>query len=215
MKKIYRCNSFTLIELLVAVSIFSVVAIALYSTFSAGVSVWRRSEEGLAIYQDVRILLDDMEKELKRAVLYGDESEEPMLAFEGASSEISFPTIANAATGDGTAYREIAKVSYRFSKEGAALMRVSSTVRQGFDDDSGTKETVRQGVAAFAVSYAYDSGDEDEPYVWKDEWKNDEGELPRGVRIMISLGDPVSGDVRAEFVKYVLIPTGVLGEREL
>ena len=62
-------DGFTLIELLVSLSIFSIISLAVYSSFAGGVGAWRRAQEFSSIYQTARLLLDDMARELKNAVM--------------------------------------------------------------------------------------------------------------------------------------------------
>src|SRR5437667_12748450 len=65
-------HGFTLIELLVSLTIFSVIAVAVYSVFAAGVGAWRRAQEFSSTYQTARLVLDDMPHELKNAVTLSD-----------------------------------------------------------------------------------------------------------------------------------------------
>lgn len=58
----------TLTELLLAVSIFAVIAVAIYSTFSMGVNAWRKMDGLLERYQEMRLLLDRAGLELRNCV---------------------------------------------------------------------------------------------------------------------------------------------------
>ncbi len=217
-RKRISLTGFTLIEMLIAVAIFSVVALALYAAFSSGVSVWRRSEEGMGVYHDVRILLDDMAKELKCAVFFDEsvnDDDDRILPFKGGASEISFPTLLPVSAEDGSVMPEIVKVFYRFNKEESSIERCAVTAAEGYNVDIAVKEVLRKGVFAFNLSYPYDTGDDDDPYEWKDEWDDEEFRVPRGVMITLAVQRPGGDDSGEEFLKAVFIPTGVLGEREL
>jgi len=61
-------TGFTLVELLLAIGIFSIIAMAIYSTFSMGVNAWRKMDGLLERYQEVRLLLDRMGVELRNCV---------------------------------------------------------------------------------------------------------------------------------------------------
>ncbi|MCM8798947.1 MAG: prepilin-type N-terminal cleavage/methylation domain-containing protein [Candidatus Omnitrophica bacterium] len=61
-------KSLTLVELLLAISIFSVVAVMLYSVFNMGITAWRKMEAVLERYQELRLLLDRMALELHNAL---------------------------------------------------------------------------------------------------------------------------------------------------
>src|SRR5207247_11053245 len=58
----------TLIEPLVSLTIFSVIAVAVYSVFAAGVGAWRKAQELSSTYQTARLVLDDLAQELTNAV---------------------------------------------------------------------------------------------------------------------------------------------------
>src|SRR2546422_5171922 len=62
-------HGFTLIELLVSLTIFSIIAVAVYSAFAGGVGAWRRAQEFSSTYQTARLVLEDMAHELKNAVI--------------------------------------------------------------------------------------------------------------------------------------------------
>src|SRR5437899_10908801 len=61
-------HGFTLIELLVSLTIFSIIAVAVYSAFAGGVGAWRTAQEVSSTYQTARLVLEDMAHELKNAV---------------------------------------------------------------------------------------------------------------------------------------------------
>lgn len=58
-------KGFTLIELLVAMTLFSVVMTAVYGAFSTGAQVWRLGERDTQVFQDARVALTLMSKELR------------------------------------------------------------------------------------------------------------------------------------------------------
>jgi len=63
-------GGFTLIELLLALSIFSMVAVMVYSTFMSGMQISRRSEHQNEMYRQARIALDLMTHELENRASY-------------------------------------------------------------------------------------------------------------------------------------------------
>lgn len=60
-------KGFTLIELLVAMTLFSVVMAAIYAAFGTGARVWRIGERDVEVFQDARVALMLMSKELRCA----------------------------------------------------------------------------------------------------------------------------------------------------
>ncbi|MBL7131939.1 MAG: prepilin-type N-terminal cleavage/methylation domain-containing protein, partial [Candidatus Omnitrophica bacterium] len=43
-------KALTLIEILIALTIFSIIAVSLYSTFSSGILAWKKSEDVNRLY---------------------------------------------------------------------------------------------------------------------------------------------------------------------
>lgn len=205
--------SFTLIELLIALSIFAVVAIALYSAFSAGIAVWRRSSEGRDAYQDVKFIFDDMTKDLKNA-LYLSKGEESIYAFSGTTSEIIFMALEDTSSEEGP-QKEIVKLAYKYDEGQNELIRLRADISNGFDIEKGEREVLFSNVEEFELEYCYDSGDEDNPYLWKDEWLEGDVGIPRGIRITLLGKAGRRGEEMPKFIKTVFIPTGILGEKEL
>lgn len=205
---------FTLIELLIAFSIFAVIAVTLYSTFFAGISVWKRSGESSDIYQDIRIALDDIARDLKN-MLYFTKDKESSYIFSGTAEETVFMTLAEGASEEMTAEKEIVKTSYSFDAAKGELVREAAGIALGFDTDRAEKEVLLKGVQDFGFEYCYDSGDDDEPYLWQAEWKDDDMKTPRGVRVTIFLKGGKGARDAAKISRVIFIPTGVLGKKEL
>ena len=60
-------KGFTLVELLVAMTVFSVVMTAVYTAFHTGARVWRYGEENMQMFQDARVALTLVSRELRCA----------------------------------------------------------------------------------------------------------------------------------------------------
>ncbi|MBM3251331.1 MAG: prepilin-type N-terminal cleavage/methylation domain-containing protein, partial [Candidatus Omnitrophica bacterium] len=159
-------KGFTLIEILIVLTIFSVVALSLYSTFFSGTSVWRRSEDLNRIYQEARWSLDTIANELRNAVILDYSNIYPdFVVFEGGSDKISFLGI----TDDG-----IKKISYFLENEnsGHVLKRreiafIDSLL--GLESEKSTEvfsDLACEGGLKF--SYAYGSNDSGEDISWQD-----------------------------------------------
>jgi type II secretion system protein J len=217
-----RKSGFTLIELFIAISIFAVVAIALYSTFFAGISVWRRSGKGGDIYHNIRIVFDDMTKELRNTInMYAnvediktiEEEGESSYAFSGGPDEIAFITLEGPFLEDDIHQKELVKVIYRFDRTAGELIRVIADKPIGFDIEKGKKEVILSNVENFKFEYCYGLDDEFEPYLWKEEWEDEEMRIPRGVRVTFNIKtERIKKPL--EFSKTIFVPTGVLGEEE-
>ncbi len=206
--------AFTLIELLIAISIFAIVAVALYSTFFAGISVWKKSGEGGNIYQDAKFVFDDIKRDLQNAI-YLSKDEESIFTFSGEAEEISFITLQPVFLEEDISRKELVKVTYGFDAGKNQLISLKAEKSLGFDTEKAEKEILLDGVEKFTIFYCYDTGDEDDPYEWKEEWEDRDMRIPRGVKIISLIRS--GGDTKdtLEFTKTIFIPIGVLGEREV
>ncbi|MFH0840244.1 MAG: prepilin-type N-terminal cleavage/methylation domain-containing protein [Candidatus Omnitrophota bacterium] len=207
-------KGFTLIELLIALSIFAVVAITLYSTFFAGISVWKRSGDTSSAYQDIRVVFDDIARDLKD-MIYFTKDGESAYAFIGASDKVIFMALEEYASAQMKPAKEVARISYYFDAEKNEFVKKRAGILLGFDIEKAEEDVLLEGVEDFQFEYCYYSGDEEEPYLWQDEWKDDEARVPRGIRITAVMNTIKSGADASKITRVIFIPTGVLGKEEL
>lgn len=64
-RRLHRNDGFTLAELLVASTVLAIVLGTVYTAFSSSVSMWKIGEENVAVYQDARVALDVVTRELQ------------------------------------------------------------------------------------------------------------------------------------------------------
>jgi prepilin-type N-terminal cleavage/methylation domain-containing protein len=84
-------RGFTFIELLIALTIFALVSLGIYATFSTGLNAWRRGEDATRLQQEARWALDKIAQELRGAALYNYGADYPELgSFLGGENKISF-----------------------------------------------------------------------------------------------------------------------------
>ena len=102
-------KAFTLVELLIAVSIFSVVSIAIYSTFSSGSSVLRRIKNIDLAQQKILLKAERFSRQLR------EQPDCRKKLFLGAKSKISFA---------GNLNYFPSRITYYFDGPSLCLMRV-------------------------------------------------------------------------------------------
>lgn len=209
-----RDESFTVIELLIALSIFAVVAVTLYSTFSAGLSVWKRSGDTSDSYQDIRVVLDDMARDFKD-MIYFSKDKESMFVFSGMPKEITLMTLEEGATEKLEPNREVVRVAYSFDDVKGELTGQEADITLGFDVNEAEKDILLKGLEDFKFEYCYYSGDEDEPYLWEEEWKDENMQIPRGIRITVFPKNGKNAKDTSKITRIIFIPTGILGKKEL
>ncbi len=167
-------KAFTLVELLIAVSIFSVVSIAIYSAFNSGVTVMRRIKNIDQKLQKILLKAERINRELR---------EQPACRkqlFLGTKSKISF-----AANIDYFPSR----LTYYFDNPTGSLMRVCDkldeiiTEEGKLDPELKSKPQVfLSGIKEVKFEYLYLDLKKNE-YVWIDEWA--QNYLPVAVKFTI------------------------------
>ncbi|MDB4349331.1 prepilin-type N-terminal cleavage/methylation domain-containing protein [Omnitrophica bacterium] len=219
-------SGFTLLELLLAVTIFSVVAVALYSSFHAGIRILRRSEDVMKYHQDLRLVTDELSLDLRNALLAeihgetekgiaeeteAEEEEEPVYFFLGDGKSFTFVTLKDAFSEKGSR-RQVCNIKYYFQGgETSRFMRSISYQSKGFATNQDEDEALLADVIDdIEVTYSYEGEDEDSPPIWLNYWEQEE-KIPLGVKVKFKLKG--LGRVR-EFTKTVFIDTGALGVQD-
>ena len=191
-------DGFTLIELLVSLSIFSIISLAVYSSFAGGVGAWRRAQEFSSIYQTARLLLDDMARELKNAVMISGTD------FVGAPQRLSFLTLRQSPYTTGRpANHQIARVTYEVRRDqassGYSLFRLEASDIKNSQEDRGEPELMVGSISRLDFEYTYKNST-GEILPWKEVWQVSDA-IPLGVKITLMVGE-------TRFTKMVFIPHG-------
>lgn len=195
---------FTLLELLVSLSIFSIISLAVYSSFAGGIGAWRMAQEFSTTYQTARLLLDDMARELKNAVSISETE------FVGERKKLSFLTVRQSPYSIGQpANHQITRVTYELQRDqdssGDALFRLESSDLEKSKGRQEETELMVGSVSEFALQYTYKDG-KGEVLPWKDSWDLTD-EIPLGVKMTLKIGE-------TSFTKTVFIPHGYQEEEE-
>ncbi len=212
--KVERIKGFTLIELLVAMTIFSIVAVALYSTMRTGIDAWRRSDEAGGCYQEARLTFTTMARELGNInTTFGEEIEIP---FRGEPDRISFPALVNTANPGEPARLELGRITYYLEKDKGSLRRRQETYIQTLNDDGEPSEELASSIVDLGFEFYYEKVEDEElSSEWRSSWESDEESpnIPRGVRVALS----VKSKERPEdltFTRTIWVPMGKPGKLE-
>ena len=177
-----------MIELLVAVSIFSVVSIAIYSTFNSGAAVLRRVKNIDFSQQKILFKTEKLARELREQPSYRKQ------LFEGTKVRISFPASIDYIP---------CRITYYFNSYSFCLMRVVDkfndiiTPEGKVDTELKSKPSVfLSKVKDFKFTYFYLDSKKNE-YFWTEEWSQDY--LPVAVRFIIT-------SENQEYVSTVFLP---------
>ena len=217
-KKI-NLRGFTFIELIVAVTIFSIIAVSIYSTFNAGIRIWLRTSPMIEENQALRVFFNTVSSDLKNAVAYYDNSAtlvkpgfgqeyEGETNFSGSPGRISFIAIVGISDPDTGMREEPARITYIYDKNAKTVKRLIATRSEGLNEDNTKGVDMLSGIEEkdFGFEYCYKKmiSNTEYEYEWKDAWEDKNVQnIPRGVRIRAG-----------EFKKTVFIPTGLLGEEK-
>mgnify|MGYP005634090469 CR=1 FL=1 len=171
-------------ELLIVVALFSVLGVAVFSTFASGMRIWARIQDASFAKRKVLLVLEKMSIELRQCL---DISQ---IGFSAENSEISFPTL--------TPQDKIIKVSYSFAQDN--IYRASEDFEDILDEAEEKDTQVRVvllDVEDFDFSFAYlEEGKL--RYSWKDTWEAKEG-IPKIVKIDLTVNEET-------FSKTIRIP---------
>lgn len=192
-----RRAGFTLIELMVSLSIFCVLAVALYSVFAAGVGAWRRAQASSATYQTTRLVLDEMARDLRGAVLISNAE------FAGEPARLSLLVVRRGST------PAIRRLTYELRQD--SLFRLDESYVEGLQETHRQPDLMVGPLAGLVFEYASRGEGTVAALDWKDVWADREA-LPAGVRIVLTSREGQTATTR--FTKTVFIPLG-FREREV
>ena len=190
-------RSFTLMELLLAITLFSIIAVAMYSSLATGIRV---HEKGVTIggeYTDIQLLFHRIAQDLRTAVsinnVYLVEESEKIYFFSSQPM-----------TGGG---REIYKITYTWERVGDyfKLSYLRETYIDSLQDTHNPKEEFLDKILKLDFSYGYLKKTimEEETFLWKDTWA--EASFPKMVKFRVEIP-------KGNFQEIIYCPSGKLGE---
>ncbi len=214
-------GGFTFIELIIAVTIFAIIAVSIYSTFSAGLKIWLKTSPMIEANQAYRIFYNTIALDLKNALAYYEKTEtltkpgfgqeyEGRINFSGSSQKISFITVIQVSDpGDAAAHEELARVTYIYDAASKTIRRLVAAKSEGLNEETAKAVDMLTGIEEkdFGFEYCYKNmiSNSDYEYEWKDSWdEKNVLKIPRGIRIHAGI-----------YRKTVFVPSGELGEKIL
>jgi prepilin-type N-terminal cleavage/methylation domain-containing protein len=177
------CRGFTFVELLIVVAIFSLLSLAVYTTFSSGIRLWRRIQDTNILQRRVFLGLERISQDLRQALDFSK------IGFSGKINEVSFPFL--------SAENEILRVTYFLEEK--TLYRKQESFKDIIEEKENPKiKSMVSDIDDLKFSFAYQEEDKKE-YTWKDTWDKEEG-IPKIIKMELKAKD-------ANFTKTVTIPT--------
>jgi len=215
-------KGFTLIEVLVAMTLFSVVMTAVYAAFQTGARVWRHGEENMQMFQDARVALTLLARELRSAF---PEAGHLFLGEDDTSGHrhndrIEFFAVRPPLDPSQGQEARILKISYYVDQarggRGQVLRRQEQIVTGPIPTQEqfaklGKKERLIKMEKPWRCILATNVDSLDFQYMWKQEWVpfcTQGFGLPEVIEVALTLrGEEKRSDTR-RFVTAVRIPVG-------
>ena len=196
--------AFTLIELLLAIGIFSMVLIAIYSSWSAILQGSRRGLTAAAEVQRTRVAVRALEEALGSAVLYADNAK--YYAFfadtSGDFTYLSFVArLSDSFPGSGLFHGQpVRRVTFMVDSE-KNLKLTQMPILEACDQlEKPYTITLTPKVSTFAVEFF-----ETRKREWIPEWTMT-NQLPRMVRLAVDFGQVAQGQDRSAHLTLRTIP---------
>jgi type II secretion system protein J len=192
-----RERAFTLIEIIVSCAILVILMGALYRVFLGSSSAWQKGEARTRMYQNARIILDLMSREIKASFIsQGD----PRLVFKGNQSFLAFVSVSN--TPNTTGEYDLQQIEYSLSQE-----RIRRRIDTRLDSFSGGT-TAMVGEQILNLTFSYWGQDR-----WQEFWDSTKGtpnnaddSLPEAVKIIITTQDEEAHEPRLILSTVVYLP---------
>jgi len=174
-----------MLELILVTALMSMVLLAIFSTYAAGIRIWRAIRDS-DISGDREFFIGT---EKIRMELSGYIRDFKDIEFEGKAEELTFPGISGL---------DIVKITYEFDKNGDALLRkavkYSDSLKEKMDERT-TRLLEAEDIEFYYLFY----DPEKETAQWVSDFTEEDSGIPEAVRLdIVKDGE--------EFSEYVFLP---------
>jgi prepilin-type N-terminal cleavage/methylation domain-containing protein len=174
MKNRPKPAGFTLVELLIVSAIIAVISLAIFSSFSSGLRIWKRVSQPIA-EEDASFFFERLGGELRQAVLIRD------AGFQGMEGRMEFPSLIFSKRMN---KRTVGKLAYTFDPEKGVISRSAADYSAMFTGASPPPAAVLNRVSRARFSF-YRFNPETRRFEWLDSLTT--GEMPLAVRVELQL----------------------------
>jgi prepilin-type N-terminal cleavage/methylation domain-containing protein len=214
-KRHSKCSAFTLIEIMLAITIFSLVLAAIYSTWILILRSTKVAQEAAAQVQRQRIAVRTLEDSLmciqsfQASIQYYSfivqNGDAPMLSFVARLPD-GFPR--NGRFGDFNLRRLTFTIEAGPDSENDLVLRQNPILMDLDQDEQNFPLVLARNVKSFAIE-CWDPNALD----WTDKW-DDTNSIPPMVRVSLALGgkknDSSSGMPELDFTRVIAIPSALV-----
>ncbi len=198
-----RRSGFTLIEITLAAALAVVVGGVVFATFSSGLRLWKRHQEGFS-GRDTAFLFERMQRDFENGASFGE------WVLRGNATQCEFPSWAAFVTKPEGRVPAPGRVSYLWDEATSQALRSVTSLSDDYQGIQRDGRAVLSGVESF--SFAYCLPGPQGACIWLDQWppeeagfKEGEGGWPLAVRFGVS----VRNDKKTyEAVKIFSLPLG-------
>lgn len=174
-------RGFTFIEVLLVVTIFSILSLAIYSTFASGLRLWDRIQGEALTQRKALLSMEKLSADLRQSPDFSK------IGFQGTDKEITFPVLSG---------NDIHKVIYIL--ENNTLLQKLENFKDIVEKREETKTRILlPDIEDLKFSFAFQEQGKLE-YTWKDDWNKEEG-IPKIVKIELKTKD-------VDLVKQIILP---------
>jgi len=196
-------RAFTLVEIIIATSILAFLMVTLHRVFLVSSSAWKKGDARIKMYQNGRVCLDVMSREIRCALISPGNSQ---LVFNGDEDALSY--VSTFHKPDESGEFDLFEVGYSLSSQGQVLRRIKTHL-DSFSARGGATSVLANNILELSFSYNNES-------VWQDRWDSSMGTpdntkddyLPQAVQIDIIVQDEQFLESPLLLSTAVTIPSG-------
>lgn len=196
-------RAFTLVEIIIATSILAFLMITLHRVFWASSSAWKKGDARIEMYQNGRVCLDVMSREIRCALISPGNSQ---LVFKGDEDALSY--VSTFHKPNKTGEFDLFEIGYSLSSKGEVLRRAKAHLDSS-PGRGGATAVLANNILQLTFLYNNEG-------VWQDRWDSSLGTpddtkddyLPQAVQIDIIVQDEQGLESPLLLSTAVTIPTG-------
>lgn len=166
-----RQNGFTFIEVLLVVTIFSILSLAIYSTFVSGLKLWDRIQGQALTQRKVLLSMEKLSSDLRQSPDFSK------IGFQGSSNSITFPILSG---------KDIYRVTYALEEKTILRKLVSYKDIVEKKEEVQTKKFLPD-TEDLKFSFGFQEEGKQE-YSFKDAWNKEDG-IPKILKIELKIKD--------------------------
>ncbi|MCD4781534.1 MAG: prepilin-type N-terminal cleavage/methylation domain-containing protein [Candidatus Omnitrophica bacterium] len=230
-------KGFTLIEVALGLSLVSIIGLAIYTSFSLGIKLSRRSDQNTEMFSQMRWAVDAITRETENMVPYDFSKSYPdKKEFEGSSSSVTFivpladqlkvvryylkdpdATFITKTLLGRRHKRQPDRIDVlsQETDDWRVLVRVEQNLidyMRNISPDKEDEEVICTHILRDGLRFQYGYQNEDENIDWEDTWQ--EKYIPSHIQFEIDFQLANQDQEKTTIKKRVLIPIGFLGENK-